>query len=268
MRPCFQGVAAAWLRRSRFHFFHSISIGPNDHPRCRRLHDAIQQSPNIAFCVRELRFSLGVIKPFAISIIPARRELSTVLPQLLRCFTNLCKIEFYGFSWTVMTSDVKNSFYDILALPSLIHLELADLYFDNLYQITTLLRSHLRRLTVFFVMWGDNTTGDENEWGAATERRPCPLEHLTFDGHGQPDFVDYLLGPQSDIEVSHLRTLEVRHGLGETGEWVKLMGNARSSLEHLIIQHFGFDSLGALSSSFFGRLPRFYKSDFYRSVDR
>jgi hypothetical protein len=215
-------ISKAWLERSRFHLFRTIILNS---PHCRKLYKVIQQSPNIAFYTRQLH----------VTFIRAWVEDCAELPQLLRCFTNLCKLKLSSIKWRPLTPDLKNVFCDLFALPCLVDLELDGVQLDGLDRIATLLHPHLRQLALRFMLW-DAVRG-KDAVAPVTGRQPCSLEHFTYSVPGTwgPDIIGYLLKSRSVVDMSNLRTLDAR--CNEV-DLTRLIENSRLSVEHLSIRYF------------------------------
>jgi hypothetical protein len=161
LRSCAQ-VCRAWLASSRFHLFYSISIEPLlKHSCCCNLYNAIQQSPDIVLYVRELRCSFIAAYDSGVNT----DHPPSILPQLLRSFPALRKLGIAEDSWVSFSPDVRQSFRDILALPSLVHLEVSDVHFPKLEHFTSLLRPHLKRLDA----WIKNDHDDDGDYGEDEE---------------------------------------------------------------------------------------------------
>src|ERR1700751_2141762 len=56
-------VCKSWLASCRFHLFHHVEIDRNAWSFIKSLYNAIQISPDIAFCVQKLSFSTVYIPP-------------------------------------------------------------------------------------------------------------------------------------------------------------------------------------------------------------
>jgi hypothetical protein len=250
-------VCKGWLESARFHLFYSISIVPRNqsYPSCHRLYEALQHSPRIAFHVRQLTFStneggMGLLMT-EFSDWPT---LKRVLPLLLQSFTRLSRLKLVDITWASLTPIIRKTIRNLLALPSLVRFEMFLLKISKLEHLTTLFRPHLKRLHVFFYLYDESThepeVDKENEQYAVMEQ-PCRLDHLTFfTGHG---FVDWLVGPQSTIDISNLHTLEMmddERGLRNLMSLVRISGR---SLKHIEVMFNRIRYLGWLIFLFFSR---------------
>jgi hypothetical protein len=243
-------VCKAWLAPSRFHLFYKISLRQtNILPSCRRLQRAIQRSSHIALCVRELSiddtpfFSPGTS---FIGLPEDSVELNTILPQVFRSFTRLCKLQLGPLSWDELMPDVKKSLQDILALPSLVHFDTWCVDFSSVESFLGLLHPQLKRLhSHIYVL--DNTSseamdGDDGQ-ETVVKRQPCRVEYLGWSLR-RDGLIDWLLGSQSLIDISAVHTLCLRE-IGETTQHnvTRLLRTLGASLEHLTL---------------WGALPNFY----------
>jgi hypothetical protein len=230
-------VCKAWVPSCRFHLFYTIrtaSSYKDEEPRCRKLYDLVQRSSHIAFYIREL-----IIYGENNSIL----NLERVLIPLLRCLTELRTLGLDGVDWKQLTPDMRKSFAEVLARPSLIHFETIRSNFPDLEHFIALLHPHLKRLAIGNDWDNDRTTSVGSAIGngldAMSKQRPCRLDHLdlsvAFRNHS---FAEWLLGPQSIIDLSSLRTLHVSfdsRSQRSTMAQMKLMRSLRSSLEHITI---------------------------------
>jgi hypothetical protein len=171
--------------------------------------------------------------------------LNTILPQVFRSFTRLCKLELGPLSWDELMPDVKKSLQDILALPSLVHFDTWFVVFSSVESFLGLLHPQLKRFCSHIYVL-DNTSseamdGDDGQETVA-KRQPCRLEYLGWffrDG-----LIDWLLGSQSLIDISAVHTLYLRE-IDETTQHnvTRLLRTLGASLEHLTL---------------WGALPNFY----------
>jgi hypothetical protein len=179
--------------------------------------------------------------------------LGRVLPPLLRSLTSLRKLELHGMEWTSLTAEVRKSLRDILARPSLIHFETVDTYFSRLTHFTSLIHPHLKQLTMCF-NWGHEdartracrVVDGEIEQEAIAERQPCRLEYLKFPlWFRNSDFIDWLLGSQSAMDISNLRALDT--WFDDKNSLMRLLRKLGSSLEHLTIRDIDMYDWGVLN---------------------
>jgi hypothetical protein len=231
LRTCAR-VCRAWLTSSRFHLFYSISI--NSGP-WRRMYRAVQRSPDIALHVRELR------------LFPDMPEPRDIVPDLLRSFAALRKLEVREFSWTLLTPEVRESIRGILALPSLVHFNVDSADFCRIEHFANLIHPHLKRLDVchqsrIFLEDGNDDMitqarlqVDREVEQDMVEREPCCLEHLmVLPSILSFRFIDWLLGSQTIIDISNLHTFECTvEGTYFQDNVVKLLRRSRSSIEVL-----------------------------------
>jgi hypothetical protein len=237
----------AWLAPSRFHLFYQITLHREPIlPSCRRLQRAIQHSSDIALCVRELSFT-PEFSDFPMRLEDSERvELNTILPQIFRSFTRLRRLLLRSLSWGELMSDVKKSFQDILTLPSLVHLHVAAVEFSSPESFLDLLHPQLKRLEgSLFPGTALEAMNREDEQETVVKRSPCRLEYLWWYSRGV-ESIDRLLGSQSIIDISALRTLRlIDFGPLQWRSVTRLLGTLRTSLEHLIIEGIDTELWGA-----------------------
>jgi hypothetical protein len=239
-------VCKAWLAPSRFHLFYKITLYSTPIlPSCGRLQRAIQQSSHIALCVRELSFEAKRTGRFLLRFSDsdyAELELNTILPQIFRSFTKLRKLTLQFLVWDELVSDVKESLQDILALPSLVHFN-AFVRFPSLESFLGLLHPQLKRLEMVLGNTSSEAMDGEDGQETVVKRQPCRLEYLGYCERG--GFIDWLLGSQSLIDISAVRTLCLIEIDGPTLQRnvARLLRTLGASLEHLKL---------------WGALPNFY----------
>jgi hypothetical protein len=243
-------VCRAWLDPSRFHLFYTVSIrlmGDRKSAvfsKYRKLYNIIRRCPRIAFHVRELRVGLGY--HFWVLSGSTWLKITNILPPLLQSFTRIRKLQICDVGWASLTPDLRKSFRDLTALPSLVQLEVRLASFVKLDDLRSLIQPSLTRL-LFSAYWHESGPDAscildvENEQAALQEQRPCPLESLTLGAMFEREysqFVDWILGAQSVIDISNLRALDVWcHPDRRQQITTRLVRGLGSSLEHLTIRH-------------------------------
>jgi hypothetical protein len=236
-------VCRDWLAISRPHLFYRISFvlnGRGVYKRARTLHNIIEQSPCISLYIREL----CIVKKPKMRLVPKSDwvKLGLVVPLLFGKLTSLQKFDVTGINWLHLMPTVRSSVRDLLALSSLVHLAVRFVKVSRIEHFTTILPPNLKRLTVDSV---DFQAGNgvmrlaidkENHQLQVFAQSPCQLEYLRV--YNTPDFHGWLLGVQSDVDVSNVHTLDFCEcsfqGTGDVSNLVRRMG---SSLEHLKISY-------------------------------
>jgi len=232
-------AAKVFLATSRFHIFYSVSIYGFLRGRraCSNLVSAIQHSPQIARCIHKFRLAADGEESFQTSDLNSQFQRN--LLTLLNSFTVLQHLTIINLAWTEVPSEIRKAFRTVLALPSLIIIDIWGLRFARLRHFTNLLRSPLKRLSVD-ARWNHpadeeivSAIDEEDKIVRETDRQPCYPEYLSC---AADDFVDWLLGPQSIVNISNTRRL---HGScqfnQEEHRMVRLLKCLGSSLEHLLL---------------------------------
>jgi hypothetical protein len=242
-------VCKAWLESSRSHIFYSVSIYSFGKAktfllsRYKRLHTVIRRSPHIALHVRELHIDLQYHhrNPSNSTFL----QIEKILPLLLRSFTRLHKLDIGHLTLPLFGWDCRKSLQDLVALSSLIRLEVDTANFDDLL---SLLQPSLKHLSISGYLY--NLTEPLHS-GGEQERQPCRLETLTLGGmhrRHSSALANWLLGPQSIIDISNIRTLSAPYCLyNDKHDIMRLVRSLGSSLEHLVFQ----DTRGFLWSGLF-----------------
>jgi hypothetical protein len=174
-------------------------------------------------------------------------ELNTILPQIFQSFSRLRKLLLCRFAWNQLMSDVKKLFQDIPTLPSLVHFHVGPGVFSCPKSFLDLLHPQLKRLEGCvhqFRATSLEAMDGEDEQETVVKRSPCRLEYLWWY-NCEVEFIDWLLGSQSVIDISALRTLRLRDiGPFKWHSVTRLLGTLRTSLEHLTIEGIDTDFWG------------------------
>jgi hypothetical protein len=151
--------------------------------------------------------------------------------ELLPLFT-LRKLVLSSIKWT----DLETKGYPrVLALPTLTHLKLTHIIFEKREHFEDLIHPHLKWLIARNVTWWDGDILPQSrvvdEEIQLNGRQPCRLQCLSVSP--SPEFVDWLLGPQTIIDITSLRIF-IAYGvrLVNMGDVLRML-QALRSLEHL-----------------------------------
>src|SRR3984957_11338748 len=236
-------VCRAWVAPSRFHLFYRREIAPTRTSNTVTLQtgellEFLQGSPHIAFYIRELHFSVDTLFRMPASDWP---KLDATLPHLLGMFTQLRKLVLRGIPFTSLVPDTRAAFRALFALPCLVDVEVRYLKVAKLEHFTTLLCSPLKRLYVSRL--GEQFTSNPEQIRAIDEevkavelqeRSPCRLDYLHSNN---AVFMHWLLGPQTLIDISTIRTLHAWCNYKDVeGLMARLIRRLGPSLEDLTIE--------------------------------
>jgi hypothetical protein len=246
LRTCAR-VCRAWVAPSRFHLFYCLKILPTRRNAPVRLLRLLQGSPNIALYIREFHFSGRSRSDFRWP------RLETVLPHLLGKLTRLRKLVLDGIPFTRLTPDTRAAFRELFALSCLVHVVVVDLKVAKPEHFTSFLCPPLKHLSVGMVLEDEFTIHPEDipavdEEVRAVElqkRSPSRLEYLRSDS---PVFVNWLLGAQTVVDISTIRTVDARY-VGRP--MVRLIRRLGSSLEDLTIRNPNIKEWGTLVLIYF-----------------
>ena len=247
-------VCRAWVAPSRFHLFYHREITPTRTStvplRICKLLEFLQGSPHIAFYIREFHFAVGY---YGVIQMPDSDwpQVNAALPHLLGMLTQLRKLVLSGIPFTRLVPDTRAAFRALFALPCLVDVEVRYLKVANLEHFTTLLCSPLKRLSVTesplneFRSNPEDIRAIDKEIKAVElqERSPCRLEYLHSNNSV---FMHWLLGAQTVIDISTIRTLDAycnpKHMEGLMARLIRRLG---PSLENLAIKDPRLDDWGA-----------------------
>jgi hypothetical protein len=207
LRTCAR-VCQAWVEPSRFHLFYCVDIlKPRISSRnvADSLSELLRRSPNIALYIREFHLSMESRFNF-------QSALECILPHLLGKLTRLRKLVLLGIPFTRLWSDTRAAFRALFALPGLVHVEVRALKVRKPEHFTSLLCPPLKRLSMdmdldkFAIRPEDLRAVDEEVRAVELQKSsPCRLEYLRS---GSSMFVNWLLGAQTVVDISTIRTLD------------------------------------------------------------
>jgi hypothetical protein len=168
------------------------------------------------------------------------------LPRLLPKLTNLTRIKLRHLNWDEAPSDLRQSIYSILELPSLTYVELEEATFVDIDDLRSLLchakystSLSLNGITVLPYEFSKHKGEDEDPEAEAEEqglhlRLQSNLASLSLSmNRCQAAIVDWLIGPRSPWDVSHLHTLQILDSwLSDTDATNRLLQAIGGSLRH------------------------------------
>jgi hypothetical protein len=211
-------ISRSWLHPSHRRLFRRIVLFPARHwppgnvLQSVRLYKILLESPYIADCIQELKVYEGK---------RCKKEhwigTDQALPLLLLKLTNLKRIEFMRLYWNELSLDLRQSICSVLNLRSLTFVEIVDSKFASMVDFTSLLSygENLTGLSLRNIGTSSGFPGHLRQEETGAKERPFnsyKSKHLlelncTLDD--VPRFYDWLLGPQSPWDVSHVHTLKM-----------------------------------------------------------
>jgi hypothetical protein len=249
-------VCRSWLPLCQRLLFHTITFGTSTCCRTvpgtdtaalshsRRLDRVLLSSPHLAGYIRNL-------KPRGITCQTCGKGDET-FPLLLRKLGNLQKLELVGLRWSTLTVDLKQSLCWVLQLPSITRLGIRGGSFRSLDDFFSFI-SHAQDLTALS-LFDINTSstdepltpGDQEEIGGGkihTWNKWGRLSKLYLMSYSHPStvLIDWLLGPRSFADVSHVETLRVVPPPGDSvNRLLRSIGSTLKDLElHMPSDFFG-----------------------------
>ncbi|KAG6909684.1 hypothetical protein DXG01_016091 [Tephrocybe rancida] len=255
-------VCHAWRPTSLFHMFSKITLKVTatitPFELCRRLYHVLSSSQSICSYVKELEVLEGsqlgtqvaphVVLTGSQSMIWVTNE--RTLPHIFRKLTQLKRLDFGAQSatiqWSRMQPPTHSAIRQMFSLPSLTFVRLASWNFASFWDLSALLSccTNLQALTLSSITFGqqpgfpDDLPGTppvlsdlQEEAVLGSEPRQCRLHSLTVEHLSSLQFGNWLLGPESAVDLSSLR--ELRVALFNDIDFVKrLVARAGGSLEH------------------------------------
>jgi hypothetical protein len=173
------------------------------------------------------------------------------LPLLLGLLKDLTRIELRRLEWNILPLDLRQSVCRVLELPSMTSFEIERSDFASMDDFTSLL-SHAKGLTCLSLAevsterrFLEPPSREDMKRGVIGKGQGFRSHHrrrhlldlclnLTgYSGSSCSEFINWLLGPQSPLEVSHIRTLHVSHYSQSDARAVnELLHAIGSSLRH------------------------------------
>jgi hypothetical protein len=243
---CCSLACSSLLHSSRRQIFRRIVLLPQSSRKshCQLLHNLLLNSPHIATFIQELKLYEGQdCKDQAwLGSDPS-------LPLVLGMLKDLKRIEFRRLEWSKLPLAVRQSVQNVLELPSLHFVQMERSHFANMNDFSSLL-SHaeglnglsLAEININCWHWEpvspevSSQERDTKEQGVHSRRRK-PLRDLRLRTHNYSEFVNWLLGPHSLLDVSHIQTLHITHPFRSQVDIINLLLHTiGGSLNHFKIE--------------------------------
>jgi hypothetical protein len=218
---CCSLACSSLLHSSRRRIFrrivlHNYTSGSKPTSHCQRLHNLLLKSPHIATFIQELKLYEGQYGKGQdwMGSDPS-------LPLVLGMLKDLARLELRRLEWGKLPPAVRQSIQNVLELPSLHFVQMERSFFANMDDFSSLL-SHAEGLTglslaEFYTSWGEPVSPegssrgrDTKEQGVYSDRRRHLLD-LRLQVNNYSEFVNWILGPHSLLDVSHVQTLHITH---------------------------------------------------------
>ncbi|KAF8498419.1 hypothetical protein JB92DRAFT_972552 [Gautieria morchelliformis] len=210
-------------------------------PYIQQLGQVLLNSPHLVNYIRELRLpDMSSVPPF----IDAKPGLDEPLSPLLRKLTHVQKLDIAGLAWNDLPRDLRQSLCQVLELPSMAIVCIDDAQFDCMDDFMNFI-NHARSITGLALRQAVNWRMSQN---------PMALEDTQADDNKQrlqrccisrldirlwdyrPASVNWLLGPRSHLDVSHVHTLHIYlPAEAKDDSFNRLLCAIGSSLKHLFI---------------------------------
>ncbi|KAG6819954.1 hypothetical protein H0H93_007093 [Arthromyces matolae] len=213
----------------------ALKVTPNVTPSelCRRLYHLLSSSPSICSYIRELDVlegsQLGTQVAPHVVLTGGQPVVSWVsndrsLPHIFRKLTHLKRLDFGAQSatiqWSKMQSPARSAIRQMLSLSTLTYLRLAFWNFISFRDLSALLSccKSLQGLTLSNITFGYPADAPgtppvlsdlQEEEVLASERHQCRLHFLTVEHVSSPEFGNWLLGPESSLDLTSLRELRL-----------------------------------------------------------
>ncbi|KAF6744892.1 hypothetical protein DFP72DRAFT_974579 [Ephemerocybe angulata] len=255
-------VCRTWLPASRFHLFAKVSLkaaslhGPASFPSacCKRLLSIIDQTPEIASCIRELEVCEGTPFHFNHPEVEATAWATTdqALLALFKRLKNLRRLDFAStciFYWKSLPATFQNAFCSLLATStSLTYLRLHSWCFPSFTSLALLLShcKYLKGLSLSSTTVNQDDDIEQRLRCVIEEADGCDMVHsanlevLTLDFVTFGYLSSWLFSEPSTVDVSCLRELRVAH-FPDISVIERLLVSVGPSLEHLHLKPGGWN---------------------------
>ena len=194
---------------------HYYTSGSKPTSHCQRLHNLLLESPHIATFIQELKLYEGQSSK--------RQDWMGSDPSLLLMLgmlQDLARLDLQSLEWGKLPLAVRQSIQNVLELPSLhfVHMEYSFGSMDNFSSFL----SHAEGLTglsldEIYTSWGEPISSESSSRGRDTKEqgvyfdRRRQLLDLRLKVNNYSEFVNWILGPHSLLDVSHVQTLHITH---------------------------------------------------------
>ncbi|KAF8519846.1 hypothetical protein JB92DRAFT_3094813 [Gautieria morchelliformis] len=237
-------VSRLWLPLSQRRLFHSIMFCPwvaEIHAKVQRLDHVLHNSPHLANYIRVLEI------PSMASYLPPTElrdpsiALDKPLSSLLRKVTRVQKLKIAYLPWDVLPGDFRQSLCRVLELPSMAFVVIYNAQFTCMDDFTNFIY-HVRGLMGLSLSYIDTSWVPPQSLQAEDNKEKFErhrISHLTRLDMMEKDnsvILNWLLGPRSHLDVSHIHTLHIHLSPEPEDDSVnRLLCAIGSSLKHVYI---------------------------------
>lgn len=217
---CCSLACSPLLHSSRRRIFRRIVLYPQPGhyytSHCQRFHNLLLKSPHIATFIQELKLYEGQSDKGQdwMGSDPS-------LPLVLGMLKDLGRLELRRLEWGELPLAVRQSIQNVLELPSLHFVQMERSFFASMDDFSSLL-SHAKGLTglslaEIYTSWGEPISPEGSSRGRGTKEqgvysdRRRHLLDLRLQVNNYSEFGNWILGPHSLLDVSHVQTLHIKH---------------------------------------------------------
>ncbi|KAF8511979.1 hypothetical protein JB92DRAFT_3117551 [Gautieria morchelliformis] len=228
-------VCRLWLPSSQRRLFHHITFGTwETDADVQRLDQVLLNSPHLASYIQVLELPLW-----------SWQYSDEPLSPLLGKFTHVQKLKISGLPWNLLPADIRQSLCRLLELPSMAFLYIQDAQFICMDDFTNFI-NHARGPVGLFLyhintLWDPphsfklETKPAEDNKDKFEGYRICHLTRLDMMCRDNSVFVNWLLGPRTHLDVSHIHTLHICLHETDNDSVNRLLRAIGSSLKHISI---------------------------------
>ncbi|KAF8472894.1 hypothetical protein JB92DRAFT_1915817 [Gautieria morchelliformis] len=243
-------VCRFWLPSSQRRLFHHINLMPRrvqlkkQHAQIQRLDQVLLHSPHLTSYIRVLELPDLSCELYSYSHLAPLTAIDEPLAPLLRKLTHVQKLKISRLAWSDLPGDFRQLLCQVVELPSV-----AFVCFTNTHFIPddfTNFINHARGLTGLSLILDDvswvpqppletNQVQDNNQ---RVERNRIHLTSLDVRprcGQINSALTNWLLGPRSNFDLSHIHTLHIELPDTEDASVTRLLRAMGSSLKHVSI---------------------------------
>ncbi|KAF8479950.1 hypothetical protein JB92DRAFT_3042054 [Gautieria morchelliformis] len=247
-------VCRFWLPSSQRRLFRHINLKRRPlqlaklHAQIQRLDQVLLNSPHLTSYILVLELpdlSSCELSTYDHPGSPSWIAIDNPLPPLLRKLTHVQKLTISGLAWSDLPGDFRQSLCQVLELTSMAFVCINEAIFTRTDDFTNFI-NHARGLTglsliLVDVSWVprrplETKQGEDNN--QMFERNRIHLTSLHMRPrwrHNNPVFINWLLGPRSHLDVSHIHTLHIGHPDAGDASVNRLLRAIGSSLKHVSI---------------------------------
>ncbi|KAF8472895.1 hypothetical protein JB92DRAFT_3134882 [Gautieria morchelliformis] len=258
-------VCRLWLPSSQRRLFRHIKFVPRpvrlkkQHAQIQRLDQVLLHSPHLTSYIRVLELPDLSCELYSYNHLAPSTATDEPLAPLLRKLTHVQKLKISRLAWSDLPGDFRQLLCRVVELPSMVFVCFTKIQFipDDFTNFI----NHARGLTGLSLILDDasgvpqhpletNQVQDNNQRVERNRIHLTSLDMRTRWGQNNSVFINWLLGPRSHFDLSHIHTLHIGLPDTEDASVTRLLRAIGSSLKHVSIVPQRYHSLVFVNLAF------------------